>query len=196
MQGARPIADHFYALGRRRAAFVGGRPGSSTNQERQQAFVTRLAELGMTLTACSSTDDFSYDADYRSTERIAAAGSTDAVFFASNILATGAMDRLRDEFTAAIPGEVSVAGFEGIEMAGWPHYPLTTFRYPADAMVNLSVRLLTECPDVPGGRGNVHRPSGKLVMRNSTGRQTAGPGRRERSSRPAKRSPRRPATTP
>ncbi len=34
-------------------------------------------------------------------------------------------------------GGEPVAGFDDIDMAGWPHYALSTFRYPVDAVVGV-----------------------------------------------------------
>ena len=170
-QGARALADHLYALGHRRAAFVGGRAGSSTNQEREHAFIARLAELGMTLIANIGTGDFSYAAGYQAAKRIANGVSTDAVFFSTDILAAGGMDGLRDAFGVAVPEEMSIVGFDDIEMASWPHYALTTYRYPAQAVVERCISILSEKSGGYGPTSTLHRITGELVVRRSTGRR-------------------------
>ena len=60
------------------AAFVAGLPNTMVNLERQHSFIARLAELGMTLSACTGGGDYSYEAGYRSAIEIARRGSTDA----------------------------------------------------------------------------------------------------------------------
>ena len=95
--------------------------------------------------------------------------STDAVFFANDILAVGAMDALRDDFGVSVPDELALAGFDDIEMAGWPHYALTTYRQPVGAIVDLSVQLLAGDPEAADGRHEVHRLPGELVVRRSSG---------------------------
>jgi YD repeat-containing protein len=149
-------------------AFVGGLAGTFSNQERQKAFVTRLAELGITLTGSIDADGVNYDAGYNAAGQIARLRSTDAVFFASDIIAAGGMDALRDKFGVSIPGELAIAGFNDIEMARWPRYSLTTYRQPVDAIVDLSVRLLaTEFRD-ESTHDNIHRLPGELIIRNSS----------------------------
>ena len=101
--GARAIADHFYELGHRRAAFVAGLPNTMVSRERQHSFIARLAELGMTLSACTGGGDYSYEAGYRSALEIARRGSTDAIFFANDILAIGGIDALREEAGCVFP---------------------------------------------------------------------------------------------
>jgi DNA-binding LacI/PurR family transcriptional regulator len=179
--GARAIADHFYALGRRRFAFVAGLSGTFSNQERQHAFVTRLAELGVTLTGCVDAGRFDYRAGYGAAEKIARLPSTDAVFFANDILAVGAMDALRDDFGVSVPDELALAGFDDIEMAGWPHYALTTYRQPVEAIVDLSVRMLAGDPEAADRRHEVHRLPGELVVRRSSG-QAGGRGAKPRAA--------------
>ena len=75
--GARAIADHFHELGRRRVAYVAGLSHTSTNMERQNAFITRVAELGMTLTTRINGGEYSYDAGRRSALEIAARHNAD-----------------------------------------------------------------------------------------------------------------------
>jgi DNA-binding LacI/PurR family transcriptional regulator len=187
-EGARAIADHLYATGSRRAALVCGRPGSVTDTERRHAFVARLAELGMVLTANISSGEFSYRAGHRAAVEIARSRSTDAVFCSTDILAAGVMDRLRDEFGVAIPRELSVIGFDDIDMASWPHYALTTFRYPVDAVVDRTIQLLLEWNRESIGICFDHRLSGELVIRESTaGNRHRLPATR-RSERPPGRS--------
>ena len=165
-EGARAIADHFHALGRRRVAFVAGVPHASANLERQHAFIERLAELGMTLSASVAGGEYSYEAGYRSALEVARAGHTEAIFFANDILAVGGLDALRDEAGLSVPGDVAVAGFDDIAMASWPRYSLTTFRQPLDAMVERTVQLVTGKAEP--AETSIHLLPGELVVRNTT----------------------------
>lgn len=180
IEGARAIADHFYALGHRRVAFLGGRPGSITDAERRDAFAARLAELGMVLTAGLSAGEFSYRAGHAAAAQIVGARSTDAVFCVTDIVAAGAMDALRGAFGVAVPDALSIAGFDDIDMASWPHYALTTFRYPVDAVVGRIVRLLVDGEGTSCEESNDHRLPGELVVRATTGPR---PRRGQRSRR-------------
>ncbi|MBB3950755.1 LacI family DNA-binding transcriptional regulator [Aureimonas jatrophae] len=164
--GARAIADHFYALGRRRAAYVAGLPNTSTNLERRHSFVGRLAELGMVLTRVVDGGAYTYDAGRRAALEIARETQTDAIFFANDILAAGGLDALRDEAGLSVPGEIAVAGFDDIAMADWSHYSLTTYRQPIDEMVAIAIREVM-APAAERATVATHRLAGELVVRRS-----------------------------
>jgi DNA-binding LacI/PurR family transcriptional regulator len=164
--GARAIADHFYALGRRRAAYVAGLPNTSTNLERRHSFVGRLAELGMVLTRVVDGGAYTYDAGRRAALEIARETQTDAIFFANDILAAGGLDALRDEAGLSVPGEIAVAGFDDIAMADWSHYSLTTYRQPIDEMVAIAIREVM-APAAERTTVATHRLAGELVVRRS-----------------------------
>jgi DNA-binding LacI/PurR family transcriptional regulator len=166
--GARAIADHLYELGRRRVAYVAGLAHTSTSRERRDAFITRVAELGMTLTANINGGKYSYDAGRVAALEISAGCATDAIFFANDILALGGMDALREEAGLRVPEDVSVVGFDDIAMASWPHYLLTTFRQPLDEIVNETSKLLQDGSCLPGQSAVIRRLLGKLIVRKST----------------------------
>lgn len=166
--GARAVADHFHALGRRNVAYVAGLAHTSTNLERQDGFITRVAELGMTLTHRLAGGEYSYEAGYRAGREIAASSNTDAIFFANDILAIGGMDALREEGGLRIPEDVAVAGFDDIAMARWPRYSLTTFSQPVDDIVNFTVKMIEDGDAAPGKPPTINRLPGGLIVRNST----------------------------
>ena len=168
IEGARAIADHFHDLGRRRVAFVAGLSHTSTSLERQNAFVTRVAELGMTLTRCVSGGEYSYEAGYRAGLEIAAGEPTDAVFFANDILAAGGFDALTETVGMRVPEDIAIAGFDDVALTRWPHYSLTTFRQPIDAMVEQTVHLITEQLARSGLTPTQNSLSGELIVRHST----------------------------
>lgn len=172
VEGARAIADHFHAIGRHRVAFVGGLSHTSTNLERQNAFITRVAELGMTLTHSVPGGEYSYEAGYRAGLEIGAANRTDAVFFANDVMAFGGHDALCDRLNLRIPEDIAIAGFDNIPMAEWPRYSLTTFRQPVDAIVEKTISLigaqLSGQPYTP----TQYALPGELIVRHSTQSET------------------------
>ncbi|ODT80386.1 MAG: hypothetical protein ABS76_16625 [Pelagibacterium sp. SCN 64-44] len=168
IEGARAIADHFHAIGRRNVAFVGGLPYTSTNLERQNAFITRVAELGITLTHAISGGEYSYEAGYKAGMEIGTAGRTDAVFFANDILAIGGFDALKDGLGQRVPEDIAIAGFDDVAMTRWPRYSLTTFRQPVDAIVAKTVALITEQLSSNSYTPTQNPLSGELLVRHST----------------------------
>lgn len=168
-QGARAVADHFHALGRRHVAYVAGLSHTSTNSERRNAFITRVAELGMVLSTQIEGSEYSYDAGRRAAMKVVDnAPKTDAIFFANDILAIGGIDALKEQAGRRVPEDIAVAGFDDIAIAGWPHYDLTTFRQPVDEMVRVVVQMVEEGSCAPGKPPIVKRLSGELVIRGST----------------------------
>jgi DNA-binding LacI/PurR family transcriptional regulator len=168
VEGARAIADHFHAIGRRRVAFVGGLPHTSTNLERQNAFITRVAELGMTLAHTIPGGEYSYEAGFRAGMEIGTAGRAEAIFFANDILAIGGFDALKDGLKLRIPEDIAVAGFDDVAMTRWPRYSLTTFKQPVDAIVAKTVHLITEQLKQQDYRPTQNPLSGELLVRHST----------------------------
>lgn len=170
--GTRAVADHFHELGARKVAYVGGLAHTVIARERRDAFITRIAELGMTLTDALSAGEYSYLAGWRAAQQLSRSNLPEAVFFANDILAAGGMDALRDRFGLSIPDDVAVAGFDDIAMASWPRYDLTTVRQPIERIVDEAVaRVMPGTPARPDG-SDVRIP-GELVKRSSTQRSGA-----------------------
>lgn len=165
--GATTVAEHFHALGHRRVAYVAGRADTSTNVEREDAFARRVEELGMTLAAKVSAGEYSYEAGYAAALEVART-DVQAIFFANDILAIGGLDALRDERGLRVPEDVSVVGFDDIEMAAWPRYRLTTMRQPVDEMVAQALGLITGSSEKSALPPTLHRIPGSLVLRSTT----------------------------
>ena len=163
--GARTVADHFHALGRRRIGYVGGLSQTLVGMKRQNAFIDRLAELNLQFVGAASRNAYTFEAGATSAADLMER-RPDAIFFASDILALGGISALR----AAghnIPGDVAVAGFDDIEMASWPDYALTSYRQPLEDLVTAVVNRLSYADtdmDVPSHEDL----PGRLIVRAST----------------------------
>ena len=83
-------------------------------------------------------------------------------------MAFAVMDVLRFELGIAVPGEVSVVGYDDVPPAAWPAYNLTTVRQRANLMVGETVAALMDHIDTP----QTARPrrvaiDGPLILRGS-----------------------------
>jgi DNA-binding LacI/PurR family transcriptional regulator len=165
--GGRKVAELFLAAGHRRIAYIAGWEGASTQRDREQGFCEGLAAAGRTLSD-RGVGDFRFDRARAAARRMFARPEhPDAVFVANDHMAFAVMDVLRDEFGLAVPGDVSVAGFDDVPPAAWSAYALTTVRQRANAMVEETVRLLLdriERPDAPPRRVEIDGP---LILRTS-----------------------------
>lgn len=139
--GARELADLLIDRGHSRLVFVAGPQGTSTNREREAGFIRRLMERGCSLAGRVDTTSYSFAEGYRAAAE-AMSVKPDAIFFANDVLALGGMDRLRYDLGIKIPTDISVVGFDDIQMAGWPAYNLTTIRQPIAEMVRVTVELI------------------------------------------------------
>jgi DNA-binding LacI/PurR family transcriptional regulator len=175
--GGRRIADHLVSLGHVRPAFVSGQPDATTNLDRQRGFVARLGELGIASCIQEHGGDYSYEAGFAAATRLARRKlPPDAVFFASDVMAFGGMDALR-QHGLRVPRDVSVVGFDDVPSAGWPCFGLTTLRQPVPAMVDAAIETL----DLDGAATARRRPAmrlinGELIERTSTTARAASAG--------------------
>jgi DNA-binding LacI/PurR family transcriptional regulator len=129
-QGGEMAARHLLSLGRTRIAFLGGASdGCPEFQQRYQGYCQALRSTGLPVRA-----ELQVEADNRETSgfeamtRLLDSGEPfDAVFAASDLIAIGAMRRMR-KTGIDIPREVSVVGFDDIPAASYFTPALTTVR--------------------------------------------------------------------
>ena len=137
------VADHLITLGHRRLAYVSGTPNASTNVDRWEGFRRRCLDHGLNEPLCIEAGAFAYDRGYEAASRLLEGSSRpDGVFCANDILAIGFMDAARREFGLDIPSDLSVVGFDDIDMARWPSHALTTVRQPVGEMIEVTMRLI------------------------------------------------------
>lgn len=140
--GAHEIASFLVAGGHQRIAFLRGRPGAVVSEDRETGFREGLAAAGMPLFA-EETGHFRFEAAYQAAMKLLKQEPRpDAIFAASDLMAFGVLDAMRDLGLKA-PDDVSVVGFDDIRAAAWPAYRLTTFAQPAGVMLERAVDLLS-----------------------------------------------------
>ncbi|WP_274425162.1 LacI family DNA-binding transcriptional regulator [Chelativorans sp. YIM 93263] len=165
---SRTVADHFHSLGLNRVAFVGGPTGTPTSMEREAAYTQRLAELGMTLTAVGGGLEYSHEAGVLSAKQVMDS-APEAIFFANDRLAIGGLFALRYELGLKVPGDVSVVGFDDIDMAAWTGVELTTVRQDVPKMVNATMAILESAMNRDEGAYDHVQVKCQLVIRKTTG---------------------------
>jgi len=142
--GARQIANHLIAQGYRRFAFMAGLEDSSTNREREKAFVAELASQGFPPPTRAVGQFRRKEGMEAARQLLALDPRPDAIFCGSDIMALGALEVARYEFGLEIGREVGIAGFDGIEQAEWTSFQLTTYTQPIDAMIDRVTELLLD----------------------------------------------------
>lgn len=87
-------------------------------------------------------DSYSMESGYRMTKALLEEGvDCTAIFAISDSLAIGAVRALIDA-GKRVPMDISVAGFDGTEMAAYYNPSITTIRQPAETMAKETIKLL------------------------------------------------------
>ncbi|KDN80703.1 LacI family transcriptional regulator [Kitasatospora cheerisanensis KCTC 2395] len=138
--GARLAVQHLRSLGRERIATITGPLDQTSSIDRLDGYRDLLPDGDEDLIAVG---DFTADGGTRAmTELLDRRPDLDAVFAASDSMASGAIRALRAA-GRRIPEDVAVVGFDDVEsIAAWTEPPLTTVRQEIEEMGRLMTRQL------------------------------------------------------
>lgn len=126
--GAQLALDHLAELGHRRVAFVGGPESNLSARQRALAFRQTVAAHGW---ECPSgwvrQGDFNPPSGLTQTRALldAGCGTPTAIFYGNDMMAFGGLRALAER-GLAVPGDVSVVGFDDIAFAEYSNPALTT----------------------------------------------------------------------
>ncbi|WP_229067890.1 LacI family DNA-binding transcriptional regulator [Actinoplanes sp. DH11] len=163
--GVAAAVRHLVSTGRRRIATIAGPQDMVAGLARLAGYrdALREADLPELVTAGDFTRESGVAAMRDLLDRDPA---LDAVFAASDLMAHGALQALRDA-GRQVPVDVAVVGFDDFEISRYSDPPLTTVRQPiaesGRMMAQLILRLIAGDEDVPG---SVVLPT-ELVLRES-----------------------------
>lgn len=170
--GARTVAQFLVRTGHERIAMIAGWEGASTNRDRELGFNAGLAESGAALFA-RAVGHFDQKRAAQATRELFDAPDNrrpDAVFVANDYMAISVMDTLRFELKFRVPDDVSIVGYDDIQLARLPTYNLTTMSQPLPAMVNASVHMLINKIESQSSDPEHQLFGGRLIIRGSTRR--------------------------
>ncbi|WP_437615264.1 LacI family DNA-binding transcriptional regulator [Erwinia sp. V71] len=125
-QGARQGVEHLHALGHRRIALITGPLDAVSAMQRFQAWQQVLAEYGLQPHAVYQ-GDWSAQSGYQAVTSLLPDNLPTALLVANDQMALGAMRALH-QHGIAIPGQVSVVGYDDTAESAWYQPPLTTIR--------------------------------------------------------------------
>jgi DNA-binding LacI/PurR family transcriptional regulator len=168
--GGRSVADYLIDAGHRHLAYISALPDASTNVTRARGFRERAIERGIAPPAVIEAGEFSYHAGYEAAGKLGQLARTpDGVFCANDILAIGFLDGVRRELGLAVPEDISIVGFDDIEMARWPSHGLTTIKQPIEEMLEATIALAKELATNSSQEPNVQFiPPGAVIERATT----------------------------
>ncbi|UUP18578.1 LacI family DNA-binding transcriptional regulator [Nitratireductor thuwali] len=170
--GAAMAVRHLHELGHRNIGHVTGPSGNVLTETRLAGTRKALASLGLDI-----RDEWFIDGDFSlqsgadaARQWLAMEERPTALFCASDQMACGFISELSQE-GLSVPGDVSIVGFDDIDIARRFIPPLTTIHQPRNAIGNAAARLLIEqiSGDETEAASAVHQVLGvELVVRKST----------------------------
>ena len=166
--GGLAAARHLVALGHTRFGLISGPPTFRSSHERRGGFEDGLREAGHALAPAWTLEGaYTYQSGLaRGRELLNRPDRPTAIFALNDEMAAGVLQAAR-EAQIAVPGDLSVVGYDDFSVAAqvWP--ALTTVRTPTREMGRLAaLRLLGE-PEPPATDPNARIPT--LVVRDSSG---------------------------
>jgi DNA-binding LacI/PurR family transcriptional regulator len=173
-QGARCAVKFLLDAGHQNIAYLGAANRPRSNRLRLQGYLDSMREAGI-----EPRPDFIQTAPpehrYHSEDvedgrsmltGILAAGAT-AVFCYNDMMAIGVLMACR-ESGIAIPAQLSVIGFDDVELAQYVSPPLTTVHQPKLHLGKVAMRMILGLIDGQPAENNVLLPT-QLIMRDSAG---------------------------
>ena len=91
----------------------------------------------------------------------------DAVFVANDHMAFAVMDVLRFELGLSVPDDVSVVGYDDVQLASWTSYDLTTVRQPVNRMISETIAILMARIEQGNSKLRNVELDGALIVRGS-----------------------------
>jgi LacI family transcriptional regulator len=162
--GIAEIVAHLVALGHRHLLYLSGPPASASNQDRLAALRATAAQARVQVTelACGPM----FDDGHAAAPAVVRAGATAVVAF-NDLVAFGTLSGLH-ELGVAVPGQVSVTGFDDTPFARYCAPALTTASIPRNELGRQAWdRLWALMNGEPPGHNVRFQP--RLVIRESTG---------------------------
>jgi LacI family transcriptional regulator len=162
-QGMLAVCGHLVRLGHRKAVFLSGPEASWANGERLRGLSgARAFGLDVSVIACGSTSDDGYGAAPAALK----SGAT-AVIAYNDFIALGVLARFC-ELGVRVPEDMSLTGFDEIDMARFSAPPLTTVAISRERLGRIAGEALDR---VMGGDEDIDSETlpVELRVRNSTG---------------------------
>lgn len=139
--------EYLLEQGHRRIGVIGGnREKSCISFERYLGIQEVFARRGVAFTEAAQSQKarFSYDSAYRAMGRLLETmPEITAVFTMSDVMAIGAIRYLRDR-GISVPNDISVMGFDGVEVGEYYNPKLATIRQSQEQLANRSVEILVQ----------------------------------------------------
>jgi LacI family transcriptional regulator len=168
-KGIKQLVRHLYDLGHRRIAYIGYPLHLGSTDERRDAFVTAAKKLGINHRYfCVQEHSDLVAGRTAARELLASKFGPTAVLCVNDLFAVGVLRELRNR-NISVPGEISVAGFDNIEIAEFSGPSLTTVNIPRERIADLLFRSLSATEEQAAEQPELSMIDPQLIVRESTG---------------------------
>ncbi|MFQ5594835.1 MAG: LacI family DNA-binding transcriptional regulator [Anaerolineae bacterium] len=132
LHGGQLATEYLLEMGHSRIGYLAAERGGRTNQHRLEGYKKTLQERGIDFNSALVAQGDGYAAGGKEAMRklLALPAPPTAVFCYNDLTAMGAAKAVR-EAGLQVPDDISLVGFDDIELASYFHPPLTTVRQPA-----------------------------------------------------------------
>lgn len=144
VEGGRRVAEFFAAAGHKKIGHIAGWDGASTQRDRELGFMQGLKSAGLTLHSRENGNYHFGTAQEAARRMFDKKDIPDAVFVGNDHMAMAVMECIRHEFGLRVPEDVSIIGYDDVDLASWPSFALTTIRQPSNRMVDATVKILMD----------------------------------------------------
>ncbi len=164
-EGIREGVEHLASLGHQRVGFIAGPVDGVFAQKRKAAFLDAAQAAQLETRVFDS--DLSVQGGYFGCSRLLAGFPATAIMTGNDLMAIGALHSAYDR-QIAVPGALSIIGFDDITFAQFTQPALTTVTVPRAEIGRLAVQSLRSLID-DRGPGVDHVVKTHLVIRQTTG---------------------------
>ncbi|WP_082233179.1 LacI family DNA-binding transcriptional regulator [Halobacillus massiliensis] len=142
-QGGYEATQYMINKGHRTIAYISGPLNSHDNEERFKGYLQALEDHDLPYQSrWKISGDFTREGGYRATKMmIAQQNLPEAVFYANDEMAIGGLQAFAEK-NLKVPEDISVAGFDDIQLSEYVNPPLTTVRQPKYEAGALAVHLI------------------------------------------------------
>lgn len=170
-KGVKAAVDHAHAMGHRKIAIIEGKTGFKSSSERKQGYLDSLIAHNLTFDPLYfSQGDYSIESGYAAMQRLLSLSERPtAVFCCNDDMAIGALNACFDN-GLAVPGDLSLIGFDDIMFAQYTNPALTTVRKSVAEISKEGTKLLIQLMEHPDSPAVQRLMETELIQRRSVAR--------------------------
>nr|WP_205825197.1 LacI family DNA-binding transcriptional regulator [Bacillus sp. RO1] len=166
--GGYAATEYLINKGYREVGYVSGPMNSHDNQMRFDGYMAALREHGIQYqNKWKLSGDFTREGGYRATKMLIAQRQLpEAIFYANDEMAIGGLQAFKEN-KISVPDDISIIGYDDIQMAEYVNPPLTTVRQPKYEVGALAVHVVFQALAKEDTVENYYNLSTEIVERKS-----------------------------